>query len=88
MVAHPGKRMRDRDADRHRAHDARQRLDGRADVAQAELYSVTGTGYAELARYQPATPARETVAYLLNRAIAAAGSRGLRGLAVRMGVPH
>ena len=87
MVAHPGKRMRDRDADRHRAHDARQRLDGRADVAQAELYSVTGAGYAELARHQPATPARDC-GLLLNRAVAAAGSRELRGLAVRMGVPH
>ncbi|HET7017044.1 MAG TPA: helix-turn-helix transcriptional regulator [Streptosporangiaceae bacterium] len=32
--------------------------------------------------------ARETVAYLLNRANAAAGGRELRGMAARMGVPH
>jgi len=32
--------------------------------------------------------ARETVAYLLNRASAAAGGRELRGMAARMGVPH
>jgi hypothetical protein len=32
--------------------------------------------------------ARETVAYLLNRATAAAGGRELRGMAARMGVPH
>jgi transcriptional regulator with XRE-family HTH domain len=31
---------------------------------------------------------RETVAYLLNRATAAAGGRDLRGMAARMGVPH
>jgi transcriptional regulator with XRE-family HTH domain len=31
---------------------------------------------------------RETVAYLLNRAAAAAGGRELRGMAARMGVPH
>jgi hypothetical protein len=31
---------------------------------------------------------RETVAYLLNRATAAAGGRELRGMAARMGVPH
>jgi hypothetical protein len=33
-------------------------------------------------------PVRETVAYLLNRAAAAAGGRELRGMAARMGVPH
>jgi len=32
--------------------------------------------------------ARESVAYLLNRATAAAGGRELRGMAARMGVPH
>jgi hypothetical protein len=32
--------------------------------------------------------AREAVAYLLNRARADAGSRELRGMAARMGVPH
>lgn len=32
--------------------------------------------------------ARETVAYLLSRATAAAGGRELRGMAARMGVPH
>lgn len=32
--------------------------------------------------------ARETVAYLLGRATAAAGGRELRGIAARMGVPH
>lgn len=31
---------------------------------------------------------RETVAYLLNRSIATAGGRELRGMAARMGVPH
>jgi hypothetical protein len=31
---------------------------------------------------------REAVAYLLNRARAAAGGRELRGMAARMGVPH
>jgi hypothetical protein len=34
------------------------------------------------------TAARETVAYLLGRATAAAGGRELRGMAARMGVPH
>ena len=33
-------------------------------------------------------PVRETVAYLLNRAMAASGGRELRGMAARMGVPH
>lgn len=33
-------------------------------------------------------PIRETVAYLLGRATAAAGGRELRGMAARMGVPH
>jgi transcriptional regulator with XRE-family HTH domain len=37
-------------------------------------------------RNDPAT--RETVAYLLGRATAAAGGRELRGMAARMGVPH
>jgi hypothetical protein len=31
---------------------------------------------------------RETVAYLLGRATAAAGGRELRGMAARMSVPH
>jgi hypothetical protein len=31
---------------------------------------------------------QETVAYLLNRATAAAGGRELRGMAARMGIPH
>jgi transcriptional regulator with XRE-family HTH domain len=31
---------------------------------------------------------RETVAYLLNRSVATAGGRELRGMAARMGVPH
>ncbi len=34
------------------------------------------------------TTAREAVAYLLNRATAAAGGRELRGMATRMGLPH
>ena len=34
------------------------------------------------------TATRETVAYLLGRATAAAGGRELRGMAARMGVPH
>jgi hypothetical protein len=34
------------------------------------------------------TPVRETVAYLLSRATAAAVGRELRGMAARMGVPH
>jgi len=33
-------------------------------------------------------PVRETVSYLLGRAIATAGGRELRGMAARMGVPH
>ncbi len=33
-------------------------------------------------------PVRETVAYLLNRAVATSGGRELRGMAARMGVPH
>jgi transcriptional regulator with XRE-family HTH domain len=37
-------------------------------------------------RNHPAT--RDTVAYLLGRATAAAGGRELRGMAARMGVPH
>lgn len=39
-------------------------------------------------RIRNSAPARETVAYLLNRARAAAGGRELRGMAARMGVPH
>jgi transcriptional regulator with XRE-family HTH domain len=39
-------------------------------------------------RIRNSAPARETVAYLLNRAIATAGGRELRGMAARMGVPH
>jgi transcriptional regulator with XRE-family HTH domain len=39
-------------------------------------------------RIRNSAPVRETVAYLLNRANAAAGSRELRGMAARMGVPH
>jgi transcriptional regulator with XRE-family HTH domain len=39
-------------------------------------------------RFRNSTSARETVAYLLNRATAAAGGRELRGMAARMGVPH
>ncbi len=35
-----------------------------------------------------AEPADESVAYLLDRAIAEAGGRELRGMAARMGVPH
>jgi len=33
-------------------------------------------------------PVRDTVAYLLGRAVATAGGRELRGMAARMGVPH
>jgi hypothetical protein len=40
----------------------------------------------QLIRNHP--PARETVAFLLNRARANAGGRELRGMAARMGVPH
>jgi transcriptional regulator with XRE-family HTH domain len=39
-------------------------------------------------RIRNSAPARETVAYLLNRAMAAAGGRELRGMAARMGLPH
>jgi transcriptional regulator with XRE-family HTH domain len=39
-------------------------------------------------RIRNSAPVRETVAYLLNRAAAAAGGRELRGMAARMGVPH
>jgi transcriptional regulator with XRE-family HTH domain len=39
-------------------------------------------------RIRNSAPVRETVAYLLNRARAAAGGRELRGMAARMGVPH
>lgn len=39
-------------------------------------------------RIRNSLAARETVAYLLNRATAAAGGRELRGMAARMGVPH
>lgn len=39
-------------------------------------------------RIRNSVPARETVAYLLGRAAAAAGGRELRGMAARMGVPH
>jgi transcriptional regulator with XRE-family HTH domain len=39
-------------------------------------------------RIRNSAPVRETVAYLLNRANAAAGGRELRGMAARMGVPH
>lgn len=40
------------------------------------------------ARIRNSAPARETVAYLLNRATATAGGRELRGIAARMGIPH
>ena len=39
-------------------------------------------------RIRNSAPARETVAYLLNRARAAAGGPELRGMAARMGLPH
>jgi transcriptional regulator with XRE-family HTH domain len=39
-------------------------------------------------RVRNSTAVRETVAYLLNRARAESGSRELRGMAARMGVPH
>jgi transcriptional regulator with XRE-family HTH domain len=39
-------------------------------------------------RIRNSATARETVAYLLNRARADAGGRELRGLAARMGLPH
>jgi hypothetical protein len=39
-------------------------------------------------RIRNSAAVRETVAYLLNRATAAAGGRELRGMAARMGVPH
>jgi transcriptional regulator with XRE-family HTH domain len=39
-------------------------------------------------RIRNSASVRETVAYLLNRAAAAAGGRELRGMAARMGIPH
>lgn len=39
-------------------------------------------------RIRNSAPVRETVAYLLNRARAAAGGPELRGMAARMGVAH
>ncbi|HEV2374550.1 MAG TPA: helix-turn-helix transcriptional regulator [Streptosporangiaceae bacterium] len=39
-------------------------------------------------RIRNSAPAREAVAYLLNRAVASAGGRDLRGMAARMGLPH
>jgi transcriptional regulator with XRE-family HTH domain len=39
-------------------------------------------------RIRNSAAVRETVAYLLNRAKAAAGGRELRGMAARMGLPH
>ena len=39
-------------------------------------------------RIRNSGPARETVAYLLNRARVASGGRELRGMAARMGLPH
>lgn len=39
-------------------------------------------------RIRNSAPVRETVAYLLNRPIATAGGRELRGMAARMGLPH
>jgi transcriptional regulator with XRE-family HTH domain len=39
-------------------------------------------------RVRNSVSVRETVAYLLNRATAAAGGRELRGMAARMGLPH
>lgn len=39
-------------------------------------------------RIRNSVAVRETVAYLLNRANAAAGGRELRGMAARMGLPH
>jgi len=39
-------------------------------------------------RVRNSAAARETVSYLLNRAVATAGGRELRGMAARLGVPH
>jgi len=39
-------------------------------------------------RIRNSAPVRETIAYLLNRARAAAGGPELRGMAARMGLPH
>jgi hypothetical protein len=39
-------------------------------------------------RVRNSAPVRESVAYLLNRARAAAGGPELRGMAARMGLPH
>jgi transcriptional regulator with XRE-family HTH domain len=39
-------------------------------------------------RIRNSAAARQTVAYLLNRAMATAGGRELRGMAARMGLPH
>ncbi len=39
-------------------------------------------------RIRNSAPVRETVAYLLNRARAAAGGPELHGMAARMGLPH
>jgi transcriptional regulator with XRE-family HTH domain len=53
--------------------------------AVAWLLRAENTGPQHI-RNSPAV--RETVAYLMSRAAAAAGGRELRGLAARMGVPH
>src|SRR6185437_6275007 len=68
------------DVGRGLAREPRMRADAVGWLQQAE------NAAPQLVRNNAA--ARETVAYLLNRANAAAGGRELRGMAARMGVPH
>ena len=64
---------------------------GLAREPRTRVEAVRGLRRAEDAapqRVRNSAPARETVAFLLNRARTDAGGRELRGMAARMGVPH
>jgi transcriptional regulator with XRE-family HTH domain len=68
------------DVGRGLAHEPRTRAEAVRWLRQAED--------AAPQRVRNSVAVRETVAYLLNRATAAAGGRELRGMAARMGIPH
>ncbi len=68
------------DVGRGLAREPRMRSEGVRWLRQAEEMAPQ--------RIRNSTRVRETVAYLLNRAITTSGGRELRGMAGRMGVPH
>jgi transcriptional regulator with XRE-family HTH domain len=68
------------DVARGLARDSRTRTEAVRWLARAEKLAPQ--------RVRNYAPARECVAFLMNRATATAGGRELRGMAARMGVPH